>query len=136
MSHLVAVYPADPGVEGFQELLLEVALLLPPRIVQIVGMNDANHMVKLVSPALAMVIPIQMLWFLKHSHISLQTSKLELSTSNKRAAFEVKPVSTDSPGSHSLASECNSCLSDFVLQVWVACVCANQAMLPGDKHAV
>lgn len=72
MTDLVAVYPADPGVKGFQELLLDVSLLFPPRVVQVVGVNDANHMVKLVSPALAMVIPVQVLRFLKHSHIRLQ----------------------------------------------------------------
>ena len=70
-TDLVAVYPADPGVECLQELLLEVALFLPPSIIQIVGMDDADYVVKLVCPALTMMVPVEVLWLLKNGYISL-----------------------------------------------------------------
>jgi len=71
-ADLVTVYPADPGVECLQALLLDVPLLLPACIVQVVGVNDAHNMVKLVCPALTMVVPVEVLWLLKNSYISLQ----------------------------------------------------------------
>lgn len=71
-ADLVTVYPADPGVESLQALLLDVPLLLPACIVQVVSVNDAHYMVKLVCPALTMVIPVEVLWLLKNSYISLQ----------------------------------------------------------------
>ena len=73
----MAVYPADPGIEGLQELLLEIALLLPPCIVQIVGVDDANYMVKLVGPALTVMVPVQVLWLLKNGYISLSCQKTQ-----------------------------------------------------------
>ncbi len=68
----MTVYPADPGVESLQALLLDVPLLLPACIVQVVGVDDAHYMVKLVRPALTMVVPVEVLWLLKNSYISLQ----------------------------------------------------------------
>ncbi len=68
----MTVYPADPGVECLQALLLDVPLLLPACIVQVVGVNDAHYMVKLVRPVLTMVVPVKVLWLLKNSYISLQ----------------------------------------------------------------
>ena len=68
----MTVYPADPGVESLQALLLDVPLLLPACIVQVVGVNDAHYMVKLVRPALTMMVPVEVLWLLKNSYISLQ----------------------------------------------------------------
>ena len=71
--YLVTVHSADPLIESLEELLLEVTLLLPPRIVQVVGVDDAHHMLKLVGPALAMVVPVQVFRLLQHRYICLQT---------------------------------------------------------------
>ena len=68
----MTVYPADPGVESLQALLLDVTLLLPACIVQVIGVNDAHYMVKLVCPSLTMVVPVEVLRLLKNSYISLQ----------------------------------------------------------------
>ena len=64
ISDLVAVYPADPGVQSLEKFLLEIALLLPACIVQVVGMNYTHHVVKFVCPALAVMVPVQVLWLL------------------------------------------------------------------------
>lgn len=68
----MAVYPAHPGVERLQALLLDVPLLLPACIVQVVGVDDAHHVIKLVCPALTVMVPVEVLGLLKHSYISLQ----------------------------------------------------------------
>ena len=69
----MTVHSADPLIESLEELLLEVTLLLSPRIVQVVGMDDAHHMLKFVCPALAMVVPVQVFRLLQHRYICLQT---------------------------------------------------------------
>ena len=79
-ANLVAVNPADPLVEGSEELLLEVTLLLSPRVVQVVGVNDAHHMVKLVCPALPMMVPVEMLRLLQHGYICLPIASCHVSS--------------------------------------------------------
>ena len=69
----MAVYPANPGVESLQALLLDVSLLLPTCIVQVVGVDDAHDMIKLICPALTVMVPVEVLGLLKHSYISLQS---------------------------------------------------------------
>lgn len=77
------MHSADPLIESFQELLLEIALLLTPRIVQVVGVNDTHYMVELVCPALTMMIPVQMFRLFQHCYICLQQHKRELATATE-----------------------------------------------------
>mmetsp|Transcript_8747 Transcript_8747/g.18659 ORF Transcript_8747/g.18659 Transcript_8747/m.18659 type:complete len:224 (-) Transcript_8747:1058-1729(-) len=62
---------AHPGVDVLEHHLLNVTALLTTRVVQVVGVHDANHMVELIGPALAVVVPVKVLRLLQHRHIRL-----------------------------------------------------------------
>mmetsp|Transcript_27020 Transcript_27020/g.48132 ORF Transcript_27020/g.48132 Transcript_27020/m.48132 type:complete len:309 (-) Transcript_27020:1764-2690(-) len=57
--NLVAVSLANPGVYDFQHVLLHLAALFSPRVVQVVGVHNAHDVVEFVGPATAVVIPVQ-----------------------------------------------------------------------------
>lgn len=71
VSHLVAVHAADDLVDDGECLGLKGAALLALSIVQVVGVDDSHHVLELVGPAAAVVVPVQVLWLLQHRHVSL-----------------------------------------------------------------
>lgn len=71
----MAVHAADEVVHDGQGRGLERAALLPLRIVQVVGMDDPHHVVELVCPSAAMVVPGKVLWLLQHRDVRLGTSQ-------------------------------------------------------------
>ncbi len=66
----VAAVPA-PCFDSTCPLCTARTARLAPRIVQVVGVHDANHMVELVGPAPAAVEPVEVLRLLQHGHVSL-----------------------------------------------------------------
>lgn len=67
----MAVHAADDLVDDRHGLGLGSTPFLALRVVQVVGMDDAHHMLELVRPAPTVVIPIQVLGLLQHRHIRL-----------------------------------------------------------------
>lgn len=68
-EYLVAVYGAHSAIH-----IVDCSCCrghFAPDVIHIVGVNDTNNMPKLLSPALAMVEPGQMLWLLQNCYISL-----------------------------------------------------------------
>jgi hypothetical protein len=74
----VAVHATDHLVDDSEGLGFEGAPLLALRVVQVVGVDDAHHVLELVRPAPAMVVPIQVLRLLQDRHISLQQRQVTL----------------------------------------------------------
>ena len=76
-----------------------------PQLVQ-AGIG-AHHMVKLVCPAASMVVPIEVLRFLQHSHISLQQQQMVSGDADLRnSAFSPECCHTWLAG-----SQCSTMLS-------------------------
>ena len=67
----MTVDTSDSGIHPAQHGLLLVSILLPPRILQIVGVDDTDNVPELIRPARAVVKPGQVLWLLQNSHIRL-----------------------------------------------------------------
>ncbi len=64
-------------VDDRQRRCLDIAILLPLSVVQVVGMHDTHHVVELVRPSAPVVVPVQMLWLLQNSDIRLKTPRPE-----------------------------------------------------------
>jgi hypothetical protein len=62
-----------PVVDMLKQKGLYCSVLFSLYILQVIGVNNSNHMLKLVCPTISMVIPRQMLRFLQDSHISFST---------------------------------------------------------------
>ena len=71
LHHLVAVDAADDLVDDGHSARLGGAALLALRVVQVVGVDDAHHVLELVRPAPPVVVPVQVLRLLQHRHVRL-----------------------------------------------------------------
>ena len=65
----MAVNACDPVVDVLDEEGLEGAVFFSLDVLEVVGMDDADDVVELVRPALAMVVPIEVLWFFQNCYI-------------------------------------------------------------------
>ena len=86
-ARLVAVHAADEVIHDCQGWGLHVPPFLALGIVQVVGVDDAHHMVELVRPSPAVVVPREMLRLLQHRDISL-TQQQQISNAYVRGLGE------------------------------------------------
>ena len=71
LDDLVAVRPADPRVDEPHRRLLDGAVLLQTRVLEVVCVDDADDVPELVAPSAAGVVPVEVLGFLEHRHVVL-----------------------------------------------------------------